>query len=85
LRVVVLTTFYRPVIGGVESTAERLARFLVRSGVETRVLTKRVTPDLPDREVIDGVQVERIGPAGERDPIGKWRMIPAAVWWLVAR
>lgn len=85
MRVVVLTTFYRPVIGGVESTAERLARFLVRSGVETRVLTKRVTPDLPDREVIDGVQVERIGPAGERDPLGKWRMIPAAVRWLVGR
>jgi D-inositol-3-phosphate glycosyltransferase len=84
LRVVVLTTFYRPVIGGVESTAERLARFLVRSGIETRVLTKRVTADLPDREVIDGVQVERIGPAGERDSLGKWRMIPSTVKWLVA-
>lgn len=83
MRVVVLTTYYRPVIGGVESTAERLARFLARSGVDTCVVTKRVTSGLPDREVIDGVRVERIGPAGERDPLGKWRIVPAAIRWLV--
>ena len=84
MRVVVLTTFYRPVIGGVESTADRLARFLARSGVDTCVVTKRVTPNLPDRESIDGVRVERIGPVGERDPRGKWRIVPAAVRWLIS-
>ncbi len=84
LRVVVLTTYFRPIIGGVESTAERLARFLARSGVETRVLTKRVSPDVPDTEVLDGFQIERIGAPGDRDPGGKWRLIPTATRWLSA-
>ena len=83
-RVVVLTTYFRPVIGGVESTAERLARFLVRSDFDTRVVTKRIGRDLPDREVMDGVRVERIGSHGERGGSGKWRLVPAATRWLVA-
>ena len=88
-RVVVLTTYFKPIIGGVESTAERLARFLVRSGVEARVLTKRISRDLPDREIVygapgaPGFSVERIGPYGDRNPSGKWRLIPAATRWLV--
>jgi glycosyltransferase involved in cell wall biosynthesis len=81
--VVVLTTYFKPIIGGVESTADRLARFLVRSGADARVLTKRVSSDLPDREMVDGVWVDRIGPAGERTPSGKWHLIPAATRWLV--
>lgn len=85
LRVVVLTTYFAPVIGGVESTAERLARFLARAGVVTRVLTKRVTPDLSDQETRDGMQIERIGALGDRDPWGKWRLIPAATRWLIAQ
>ncbi len=84
LRVVVLTTYFKPIIGGVESTAERLARFLARAGIDTRVLTKRITADLPDHEQLDGVRVERIGRHGDRDPGGKWRLIPAAVRWLIA-
>jgi glycosyltransferase involved in cell wall biosynthesis len=81
--VIVLTTYFRPVIGGVESTAERLARFLVRSDIDVRVVTKRIGRDLPDREVMDGVRVERIGSFGERDGSGKWRLVPAATRWLV--
>ena len=81
-RVVVLTAYYRPVMGGVESNAERLAQFLVRRGCPVRVLTKRVDPGLPDRETIDGVDVKRIGPVGARSPGGKWRLVPAAAAWL---
>src|SRR4026209_2683760 len=77
-RVIVLTTYFRPVIGGVESTAERLARFLVRSNFDTRVVTKRIGRELADREVMDGVPVERIGSHGERGGSGKWRLGPAA-------
>jgi glycosyltransferase involved in cell wall biosynthesis len=83
-RVIVLTTYFRPVIGGVESTAERLARFLVRSNFDTRVVTKRIGRELADREVMDGVRVERIGSRGERGGSGKWRFVPAATRWLVA-
>lgn len=84
LRVVILTTYFAPIIGGVESTAERLARFLARGGVSASVLTKRVTRDLPDREEVDGVRVVRIGPYGDRDAAGKWRLIPSATRWLLA-
>lgn len=84
LRVVVLTTYFKPVIGGVESSAERLARFLARSGVGTTVLTKRVQPDLPDREELDGATIVRIGARGDRDAAGKWKLIPAATRWLLA-
>lgn len=84
LRVVVLTTYFKPIIGGVESSAERLARFLARTGVATRVLTKRVVPGLPDREALDGFTIERIGALGDRDAAGKWKLIPAATRWLIA-
>jgi glycosyltransferase involved in cell wall biosynthesis len=83
-RVVILTTYFRPIVGGVESTAERLARYLQASGHDVRVVTKRVTADLPDIEQMDGVPIRRIGPPGERSAAGKWRILPAAIRWLVA-
>jgi len=82
-RVVVLTPYYAPVIGGVESNAERFARYLVSAGVPTQVLTKRLFPELPDSEVRDTVPVRRIGPLGERSALGKWLMLPAVYSWLV--
>src|SRR5580700_6381029 len=84
-RVVLLTTFFRPVVGGVESNAERLAGYLQAHGFGVLVLTKRVTPDLPDREDLDGVRVQRIGPLGERNGSGKWRLTPFAAAWLISR
>lgn len=88
LRVVILTTYFAPIIGGVESTAERLARYLLRAGhADTCVLTKRLSPErptLPDDERLDGLRVVRIGPYGDRSPSGKWRLIPAATRWLLA-
>ena len=82
-RVIVLTTYFRPIVGGVESNAERLASYLQADGFGVLVLTKRFTPELPDSEVIDGVRVERIGPVGERSAEGKWQMLPSAIPWLI--
>ena len=82
-RVVVLTTYFRPVVGGVESNAERLARYLHVCGFGVRVVTKRVTRSLADVEDLDGVRVDRIGPLGERSASGKWRLLPSALRWLV--
>lgn len=84
-RVVMLTTYFRPVLGGVESNAERLARFLLGDGFSVRVVTKRVTRELPDAEIFDGVAVTRIGPRGERAASGKWLLAPFALAWLVRR
>lgn len=82
-RVVVLTPYFRPIVGGVESTAERLARYLAAQGVGVRVLTKRITRDLPDREDVEGVRVERIGPYGHRSASGKWQVAPFAMQALL--
>ena len=81
-RVVVLTPYFRPIVGGVESNAERLARYLQQHGFKVRVLTKRVTKDLPDVEAMDGVQIERIGPFGDRAAAGKWLLLPQVAEWL---
>ena len=82
-RVVVLTTYFRPIIGGVESNAERLARYLQANDFGVRVVTKRIGAALADRETMDGVPVERIGPYGERSASGKWRLLPSLYRWLV--
>jgi glycosyltransferase involved in cell wall biosynthesis len=82
-RVVVLTPYFRPIVGGVESNAERLALFLRAGGFGVTVLTKRLTADLPDADATDHVRIERIGPLGARSPSGKWQMLPAVTAWLV--
>jgi D-inositol-3-phosphate glycosyltransferase len=82
-RVVVLTPYFRPIVGGVESNAERLAAFLRAAGFGVTVLTKRLTRDLPDADATNHVRIERIGPYGPRSPGGKWRMLPAVTSWLV--
>ena len=82
-KVLILTPYYYPVIGGVESNAERFARYLVSRGLSTHVLTKRLTPDLPDAEMRHDVPVRRIGPHGERSALGKWLMLPAVYSWLI--
>ena len=82
-RVVVLTPYFRPIVGGVESNAERLARYLHADGFSVRVLTKRVTRHLPDTEDDGGVPIVRIGPFGDRSAAGKWLLAaPAALWLL---
>jgi glycosyltransferase involved in cell wall biosynthesis len=82
-RVVILTAYYKPVVGGVESNAERLAQYLRLDGHGVRVVTKRLDRSLPDRETIDGLEVERIGPFGSRSAAGKWQLAAFAGAWLV--
>jgi glycosyltransferase involved in cell wall biosynthesis len=82
-RVLMLTTYFRPIVGGVESNAERLARYLENDGFPARVLTKRVTRTLSDTETLGRVRVDRIGPFGERTGAGKWRLLPHAILWLI--
>ena len=81
--VLILTPYFFPIIGGVESNAERLARYLVTQRVPVQVLTKRIDAHLPDSEDRDGIAIRRIGPSGERSSAGKWQMTPALVGWLV--
>ena len=84
-RVLILTPYFYPIIGGVESNAERLARYLVAQRLRVQVLTKRIGQNLPDETDRDGIAIRRIGPGGERSSAGKWLMTPAIVRWLVRR
>jgi glycosyltransferase involved in cell wall biosynthesis len=77
--IALLTTYYRPVVGGVEAAAEHLARDLARRGHEVTVVTKRVSPGDQAVERLDGVEVQRTGPAGGRRASGKWLAIPGFV------
>jgi len=78
-RVLVVTTYYHPVLGGVETHARQIARHLHTGGFGVEVLTKRVGAGDPAISEVDGVVVRRVGPAGERSPSGKWLAIPAMV------
>jgi glycosyltransferase involved in cell wall biosynthesis len=61
--------YYPPEVGGLESHVAELARGLVESGHEVRVVTSRSLPGVSREEVLDGVRVRRTWfPA--RNPLG---------------
>ena len=74
-RVLVLTTYYHPVIGGVETHARQLAAHLHRRGFGVQVVTKRIKADDPAESRVDDITVFRVGPAGDRRARGKWTAI----------
>jgi glycosyltransferase involved in cell wall biosynthesis len=76
-RIAIVTTYYRPVLGGAESAAERVATFLRRRGHAVTVFTKLTPAALAVEEMIDGVRVRRLPPVGPRTPSGKWRFAPS--------
>ena len=50
---------FRPVVGGAERHAEKLARALVRKGCRVEILTPQTDPSWPVFEEIDGVVIRR--------------------------
>jgi len=80
LRIAIVSTYYRPVIGGAETSTERLALYLQGKGHHVQVLTKRTSDSLLWRETIDGIDVHRLAPTGARSAAGKWVWLP----WLLA-
>jgi len=82
-RVLVLTTYYHPVVGGVETHARQLVRHLHARNVAVQVVTKRIGRE-PRISQVDGVTVHRVGPSGERSAAGKWLAIPAFLSTLVS-
>ena len=82
-RVLLITTYYHPVVGGVEIHARQLVRYLHANSFHVEVVTKRVSRDDPARAVIDDVHVRRIGPVGQRRGSGKWLMLPSLASRLI--
>jgi glycosyltransferase involved in cell wall biosynthesis len=50
---------FRPLVGGAERQAEKLAAALAEAGCRVTILTPRVDPDSPDMEEANGVTIER--------------------------
>ena len=75
-RVLVLTTYYHPVLGGAETHARRLVSHLHRTGFDVQVVTKRVSREHAAEAIVDDVRVHRVGPIGERRGSGKWLALP---------
>lgn len=81
----VVSTYYPPILGGAETAASQLAEFLAARGHRVTVVTKRTSADAPDREILNGVTVVRVGPAGPRMASGKWTFLPALFRELLQR
>jgi glycosyltransferase involved in cell wall biosynthesis len=60
LRVLMVSPQYRPILGGYERAAERLAGALAARGHRVEVVTERRSREWPAREAVDGVQLRRI-------------------------
>ena len=50
---------FRPVIGGAERQAEKLAAALAEAGCAVTIVTPRIDPHSPDVEEVQGVRIER--------------------------
>ncbi|HXM48961.1 MAG TPA: glycosyltransferase family 4 protein [Pyrinomonadaceae bacterium] len=59
-RILIITSSYPPVVGGVQTVAHSVALQLSTNGHEVRVVTNRYPVSLPPKENIDGVKVERL-------------------------
>ena len=75
--VLVVTTYYHPVVGGVEIHARQLVQYLQKHGFGVEVVTKRVDRHDARRGLIDAVPIRRLNPTGKRRASGKWLMLPA--------
>jgi glycosyltransferase involved in cell wall biosynthesis len=59
VRVVMFCPQFRPIVGGSERQAEKLAAALVETGCRVTILTPRLDPDSPDMEESNDVAIER--------------------------
>jgi glycosyltransferase involved in cell wall biosynthesis len=81
-RVLMVPQLFRPMIGGAERQAERLALALLRRGLPVEVLTPRLHPDWPTEESTDGLQVHRF-PLRDLSRIPHVRGIsPVNAWYM---
>src|SRR5262249_46746251 len=60
MRILLLPSSYVPVLGGLQTVAHNLAKQLAARGHEVRVVTNRYPVNLPARQAIDGLTVDRL-------------------------
>lgn len=80
--VLFMTSDYVPATGGIATQTRLQALQLVRAGWRVDVLTRRRSALSAEREVVEGVGVQRVGAPGFLT--GKTREL-AATWWALVR
>jgi glycosyltransferase involved in cell wall biosynthesis len=80
MRVLQISKFYPPVMGGIESVAWELTEGLNRSGVQADVLCSNQRPGTVRERVAGGYEVVRVGSWGM---VLSTSIAPAMVWQLV--
>jgi glycosyltransferase involved in cell wall biosynthesis len=70
MRILQQCIYFPPEVGGLESHAYYLCRELVRQGHDVTMVTSRSRPGLPEREIMDGVNVVRKWFPQRRTPAG---------------
>jgi glycosyltransferase involved in cell wall biosynthesis len=77
---------FRPVVGGAERQAEKLAGALTEAGCRVTILTPRLDPDSPDSERVNQVTIERfpLTDLARRYPVSGVAVlnIPYIVWQI---
>ena len=81
LDVVLVLDYYTPYVSGLTNVARDVAEGLAARGHRVRVVAARHDPGLPEREVVNGVEVERAPVLGR---VGKAVVSPALVRRAVA-
>jgi glycosyltransferase involved in cell wall biosynthesis len=82
LRVCICTETYHPIIGGGETQARRLAEGLVEQGVQTLILTRRVSNTHPASEQDGEISIFRLPPTGQQH-WKKWGLLVSGFWALL--
>ena len=59
MKILVLSTDYKPRLGGIAELAFHVCKQLAAHGHEVEVVTQR-HPDCPDQAIADGVRVHRV-------------------------
>ncbi|MDD5584315.1 MAG: glycosyltransferase, partial [Candidatus Omnitrophica bacterium] len=59
MRILIITSSYLPVLGGLQNVTHILARSLIKQGHVVEVVTNRYPRSLAHHEIIEGVPVSR--------------------------
>jgi glycosyltransferase involved in cell wall biosynthesis len=81
LRLRILIRRFHPVVGGMERQALQLAVRLADRGVAASVWTRRILPESPLQDWVEGIPVRRLGPAGS-GRAGEYGSLPRLAWAL---
>lgn len=82
-RVCFLMEGFYPIIHGATTQILMLGERLVSRGAGVLVVTRRIHPEHPREEVIRGIEVVRVWPPVGLHRIGKFLMLPTALWTLI--